>query len=72
MKEEATLFKNVFEIIEEALAAKGYRILEGDDEIACVQSPNGIDFDIKLIMCEDEEEIELAKGGFYKPCRISH
>lgn len=48
--DEYAFNEQIFDIIEPALEAEGYTVLEGDSETACLCSPDGtVHFQIKLI-----------------------
>lgn len=48
--DEKAFNNEVFGVIEPALEAEGYTVLEGDSETACLCSPDGtVHFQIKLI-----------------------
>lgn len=50
--DEAAFTDEVFGIIEPALEAAGYTVLEGDTYTACIVAPDGkLHFDITLNLC---------------------
>lgn len=50
--DDDAFLEQIIEIIEDALQAKGYKVLEGDADTSCLVSQDGIHFEVKLRMCD--------------------